>query len=145
MLLPPLQVEGDVGHHVDGGFKNKERPIPAQMVKTVPREAPFHIEPESLTETVGAAFVSMAGNTLFVRTNEYCVMILCVLVQQTRPDKMTEHLRGDLSVLHQIGEHPAGVLVCRRQGEGRPRLLYPFFGSGVNDPTAPQQESHRAG
>lgn len=139
MLLPPLRVKGDVGHHVDGSLKDKERPIRAKVMKAVPGKVPLHIDAKGFPEAVGAALVGMVGNACLVCAHKHRVVVFGVLIQQPFPDKVTDHLRGDPPVLYQIGKHPAGVPIGKRQNKRLGRLLCLLRGGWVYSPSIAQQ------
>ena len=58
---------------------------------------------------------------------------------------MTDHLWGDPSAFHQVGEHPPGILVDGRQGKGLERFLYSLPGCRVDNTSTTQQKINRTG
>ena len=144
MALPALRMERDVGEHIDGSFEHIEAPICADMVEAVTGIAALHIEPEGFAEAVGAALVGMAGDAVFIRTHENRIVVIGVFIQQLLSCKVRHNAPVDIPVLDQIGIDPAHIGIGRRKDKGLRRLLYPFFGRGINrSQLASQKHGHR--
>ena len=114
-------------------------------MKAVPGKAPLHIDTEGFSEAVGAALVGMVGDACLVCAHKHRVVVFGVLIQQPFPDKVTDHLRGDPPVLHQISIDPSGISIGRRQNKRLGRLLCLLGGGGIYGPAIAQQKFHRIG
>ena len=127
-----------------GSFEHIEAPICADVVEAVAGIAALHIEPEGFAEAVGAALVGMAGDAVFIRTHENRIVVIGVFIQQFLSCKVRHNAPVDIPVLDQIGIDPAHIGIGRRKDKGLRRLLYPFFGRGINrSQLASQKHGHR--
>ena len=101
------------------------------MVEAVLGAAALHIDLEGFAPAVGAPLVGVAGDAALVRAHKDTVVVLGVLIEQSLPDKVGDDGAVDLPLLHEVGIHPAHILVGRGQCKGLGRLRFPAAGNGI--------------
>ena len=118
MFFPTVWVKRYIRQHINGSLKYEEAPIFSDMVKAIPRVASFYVDPECITESVGASLMCMTRDTIFIFANKYRIVILGIFVQkfffhEVRNNRTVKH-----SVFHQIGKNSANILAGFRQSKG---------------------------
>ena len=143
VLLPSVRVQREETQQINRGLKHIEQAVLSHVVEAVLGSAALHIDLEGFALAVCAPLMGVPGNALLVCPHKDTVVILGVLVQQSGPDKVGDHLPADVPLLHQVGVHTAHIGVGRRQGEGPGRLLPLWLRGGICLPQLfSQQELH---
>ena len=99
VCLPILRVHRDVGEHINGCLEYQQAPVCAHVVEAVPRVAALHIDAEHLTQGIGAAFVGMTKNAVFVLSDEHGVVIFGIFIECPCSGKVVDDLALDATLL----------------------------------------------
>ena len=118
MGFPIFRIHGDEGEHIDGGLEHIEFSVSAKVMKTISGIAALHILPEGLSKTVGTAFVSVAWNALFIRSNKDAVVIFAVLKERLCLRKIGNHITINVPLLHQVGKDAPHIGIRFRKFKG---------------------------
>lgn len=125
VLLPVLWVQSKKSQQINRCFEHIEPVTGPSPVKAVSGIASFYIATVALALRIDASFVGVAGNAMFIDSDEYGIMILLGLILGQFPafidqpflGEGVEDLTTDMPLLEQIGIHPSHCLVGGRQGK----------------------------
>ena len=102
VLLPVLWVEGNEGQQIDGRLEYVETPIGSNMMKAVLGITTLHIQSESFSLTVGTSLVCVSSNTVCIRADKHCVVVLRIFVEQFCSGECRYDITVNPSTLNQI-------------------------------------------
>ena len=141
--LPAVRVQRQKGQHVHGRLEHIEQAVLSHVVEAVLGPAALHVDLEGFALAVGAPLMGVAGDALLIHAHKDAVVVLGVLIYQSGPGEVGDHLPADVALLHQVGVHPAHIGVGRRKGEGIGRLLLLWLRGGIcRTQLLSQQELH---
>ena len=102
----------------DGGFIHSQ-PVGFSLgrkAEAILLFAAGYLRLERLSLGIGTPQEGVPGSTGFVLSHEHGVVVVCAFIENLRPDAGFYYLTAD-PPFHEVGEHPAIVCRCRRQGE----------------------------
>ena len=115
-IAADLPVQGAEAHQVDGGLEDRH-PIQSRVtgqaeghILVASGDVPFET---STVQVESPSFAGEFGFSAAVSADENAVVMLCVLVEQARLDKVLDHLGGN-TTLAKVGKYPALILIGRR-------------------------------
>ena len=118
-------VQREEGEQVDRSLEDVEPIAGPGEVEAVPCVTARNVQLESGSGTVDAPFMSVAGCTMHILSDEYGIVIfpvaalrpLAAFVDQAGMNEGVQHVPADMTLLEQVGVDPAHGAVPRRKNE----------------------------
>ncbi len=130
--LPIFLVQREEGQQINGSLEDVEAVAGPAVVEAVPSVAAAHVPLEARSLAVQAPFVGVAGNAVFIQSDEYGIVIgiaafgrFAALIDQLGVYESVQHRAADEALLEQVGIDPAHGIVFRWELE---LLLFLLFG-----------------
>ena len=117
VFLPVLLMQRNIGQHINRGLKHIQPVAFPDVVKAVIGIAAVHVALESAVR-VGASFMGMAGNPIFVHTHKDRIVILRIFIEQASPDKGIHNLPIQKPSFQKIRINPPHILILFWKGKG---------------------------
>ena len=132
MPLPVLWVQRQKGEQINGRLEYIDPVAGPVPVETVSGIAALHIDAEGLAHVAGVPLMGMTDNAVLIFPDEHGVVIFLVLIDQSGPDKGTQHLPVDQALFQEIGVQPPHLPAHWRLDEFLFRFL--LLGRRFTDP-----------